>query len=126
MRKIIFRGKSVKSGEWVTGHYCNCSLLDGDKNKTGHYIVEYPNKYHEVYTETIGEYIGLKDVNGNKIFEADIVKCYDIIGVVKIKNCFCIQWKNNFGGVSMMPLNGKNTLEIIGNIYDNPELLKGE
>lgn len=87
------------------------------------------------------QYTGIKDINGKEIFEGDIVKCtgmIEIVGVVEFKDCeFCIKYKGkydkDFNYMSLKEENEyndgkckfdfKNTFEVIGNIYDNKELL---
>lgn len=48
----LYKAQRVDNGEWVTGYYANC-CYPGDQTRTGHFIIEYPNKYHEIYTDTL-------------------------------------------------------------------------
>lgn len=135
MREILFRGKT-SGGEWVEGYYSN---LGGNHprvlkenifiGKIGR-VLEFENI--DVLPETVGQYIGLTDKNGTKIFEGDIIESceYDDIYAVKyfdsadypafdcvpeIINCDC-------NGLSYL-INVEGC-EVIGNIHDNPELLE--
>lgn len=133
MRVILFRGKRVDNGEWIEGFYAKSGekkyiLIDNDI-AVGYLAMK------EVNPDTIGQYTGLTDKNGTKIFEGDIVKReYTLwhgetkktretqIGVVSYSNkdCgFCLDKVCNL----RKPWDG-DTLEIIGNIHDSPEKLK--
>lgn len=134
MREILFRGKTVQ-GEWIEGfltHYCNAW-----------YIVYQggPRVGYEVIPETIGQYTGLIDKNGKKIFEGDIVRCRyanvlkneHIQTVVFYCGKFMAKFSNGgayaelFDGVKHFDFDKSvymTEIEIIGNIHDNSELLK--
>ena len=138
MREILFRGKTDK-GEWVQG----CFLHNGFDYDTA--IWEEENKLvTEVTPKTVGQYTGLTDKNGTKIFEDDIVKCtdtfsdYEFIAVVMFGNP-----KGEYNwGFQLNRISGANAntdillwvdveetgafIEIIGNIHDNPEILESE
>lgn len=142
MREIIFRGKRKDNGEWAYGN-----LVTGIfKNKTGEdipYILnvddaEYycledladDNGYFEVLPETIGQYTGLKDKNGDMIFEGDIVEGWyfdneDGYGVVGWDNGAFIVGNRSIEGIFYDNFDGWY-FEIVGNVHDNPGLLKGE
>lgn len=134
MREILFRGKSIDRDEWVYGYYANCSK--GDRHFTEHYIIEYPDIYHKVYIDTIGQYTGLKDKNGKKIFEGDILKQY--AGTTELGkdlyffyNVIFDQSAASYGGLEicnneMCYFVDLEDSEIIGNIYDKTELLRGK
>lgn len=71
--RYLFKAKRLDNGEWVIGSYANC-CYQNEEDKTGHFILEYPNKFHEIYTSTICQCTGLKDKTGKLIYENDIVK----------------------------------------------------
>ena len=126
MREILFRGKRVDNGEWVYGLICRV----GDKYAN---IVEKGTEViYSVSTKTIGQYTGLTDKNGKKIFEGDIVKytsgsdCFYHKVVFETRNFCCyfgivISDTETWGfGMEVPP----SMFEVIGNIHDNPELLE--
>ena len=127
MREILFRGKTEK-GEWVQG--------DLSQHTTGKKFIRCKNKNalcsYEVIPETIGQYTGLTDKNGKKIFEGDILQ-FDYIGKnLGVNGIAFVSFQNGKFGVEwgyhkeFVCLDGfaNTTLEVIGNIHDNPELLE--
>lgn len=120
MREILFKAKRIDNGEWVVGQYVNTCYPGKDK-ETGHFIVVYPNKYHEIYTSTICQFTGLCDKNGNKIWENDILK-YEW-GEERID---VVEYQPPIFTYSKSMRWSLNKDEVIGNIFDNPELLQEE
>lgn len=118
MREIIFRGKRLNDGEWVEGN-----LFIPDKPDTPTQICIGTNVVricYDVNPLTIGQYTGLTDKNGKKIFEGDIVLWCGIKGTVVWKgHKFYV--KSNL----IWDFSDDEYIEVIGNIHDNPELLKG-
>lgn len=151
MREILFRAKRIDTGEWVEGYYIRqdettyCFKEDYERHpeNTKHYIVfdmptdwGLPNRHlvTEIDPETLCQYTGLKDKNGKRIWENDIVGAWSegkhTIGRVKrrVDGLYIIYpsyQKQEFWGLCPDE-NGKTTVEVIGNIFDNTELLKGE
>jgi len=130
MREILFRGKRKDNGEWFEGFYGKSGekayiIYDND------IAVSYVSM-KEVIPETVGQYTGLSDKNGNKIFEGDILEFPDRF-VVVFWHTHLGCWDSNFlkftnkenGREDMSPLNWDCKSKVIGNIHDNPELLKG-
>lgn len=122
MREILFRGKSKAQGsEWLYGDvliYENSAQIWETINNRKHNSV--------VALETIGQFTGLTDCNGKKIFEGDIV--YDTIDRENALIIFDIgmYYVHNDKMHIRLGVSMSMQVEVIGNIHDNPELLKGE
>lgn len=136
MREILFRGQTRRKGEkvymsgapvpsnWVYGGVAQ-SVPDRDFSII--YQIEPEIKKYPVYADTVSQYTGIDDNNGNKIFEGDIVdilteneeigvvECFNGAFIVKADG-FCLDFLNNINGTDV---------SVVGNIQDNPELLKG-
>ena len=127
MRTIKFRGKSILTDEWFYGDLVHSA----DKKRTA-ILVNDKDSYDEceVDPETVGQFTGLYDREGKEIFEGDILRFGNSqSGVCEVKwnehiAAFCIRFyfKDEIGS---RPLGGGVEFAIIGNIHDNPELLKG-
>ena len=136
-REILFRGKRVDNNQWTEG-FLSFIYTDG-RNSNGFIYTDKAQIYspvevmsHDVYTSTVGQFTGLTDKNGVKIFEGDILTT-DLFRpyVVVIFRDGCFMFNCNDGGKDywdiMLPIMKKaqtQTLyhEVIGNIHDTPDL----
>lgn len=125
MREILFRGKRTDNGAWETG---SLVVIRGGTSEERIYIAEKMTGYHTpVISETVGQYTGLTDKNGKRIFEGDIVAGYfdhkEIIGYILYGSNakFFIERLGLYG---IFLDNSEDWVEVIGNIHDNPELLE--
>ncbi len=130
MREILFRGKRADNGEWVEGFLTQWS----DSNyqiKSGY---ENAGVTRTVISKTVGQYTGLCDKNGKKIFEGDIV-AGALWWQENPKNGLVIFRDGSFGllwyrgeAEQFNPFTSMCNIvyEVIGNIHDNPELLRKE
>ena len=128
-REILFRGKRVDNGEWVKG-YLICPEFDKSRAYIGYL---FPDDDHdldvaEVASSTVGRFTGLTDRNGVKIFEGDIVRYGDTIHrVVFEQRNGTAYFGLVYAACETLPFGHYQDLkqiEVIGNIYDNPELLE--
>ena len=141
MREILFRGKRTDNGEWIEGYYRD---LDGEHprilkenifiGKFGR-VLEFKNI--DVIPETVGQFTGLTDKNGVRIFEGDICrfKRFNDVHIGKIvfnaTTASFVMWYQPIVGAygekatQKMLLSVCDDIEVIGNIHDNPELLEG-
>ena len=138
MREILFRGKRLDNGEWVEGAFLNdrngafyiCPAVSdisygdgGNRRRIG--------CWYKVDQSTVGQYTGMKDKNGKRIFEGDVAKVLQ----GKDKDIAYVGFEN--GAFMLYPKTGniyERTLweywyndwdvEVVGNITDNPELLE--
>lgn len=138
MREILFRGKQVDTGEWLQG-FLSQSRNIKEKPAILKLCIEYEEKgimmFGMVDPKTVGQFTGLTDKNGKRIFEGDIIKTkkygkdvghsnvndYDIF-VVKYEPAMFRLENHNRGFV--LDDDRYSKYEVIGNIHDNPELLK--
>lgn len=129
MREILFRGKQKDNYEWCEGFYARY------RNK--HYIIEMVNElivnWHEVFPDTVGQYTGLTDKNGKRIFEGDIVDCWsegvNAKGTVQQRKdgmwIIYPAWQKIIMWSLCPDEHCNTTVVVIGNIHDNPELIGG-
>lgn len=121
MRGILFRGKNADNGEWVYGYYW--------ANELGNHFIRvteedynYVLEDYEILSETVGEYTGLTDKNGKKIFEGDIIRSNSERGYIEYYPNDCAFDVVDDHGFYWL-ISEMSNIEVIGNIHDNPELL---
>lgn len=125
MREILFRGKRDDNLEWIEGYIYRIT-----ENQEMPFLMmkDYHGCSYQVYPDTVGQYTGLTDKNGKKIFEGDVVAqpvckytvefdggAFFLIPIPKHNPYDCPYQLIGFGAM----------FEVIGNIHDNPELIGG-
>lgn len=150
MREILFRGKRVDNGEWTEGYFIYCkSEWEDESGRTAEIIPReadrickgeyYPYDVYEVDPETVGQFTGLTDKNGRRIFEGDIVdmtgEWWDASGPAGYNSPITsVKWDKYICGFSPFANYDcdcgvyieASGCEVIGNIHDNPELMDGK
>ena len=136
MREILFRGKRLDNGEWVEGFYAVASgnrhlILEDGYREGFDYNGIADSDYWDVDPATVGQFTGLHDMVGSRVFEGDIVRAYtqswafaDHVFVVKYGDRSF--YMSNPSGETDQQKNWYMNFRVIGNIHDNPELLAEE
>lgn len=129
MREILFRGQTRKKGEKVRidgtpldGIWVYGGIMVANRERSIIYQIEPNFDKFSVHSETVGQYTGLTDKNGVKIFEGDIVQHENLIVEVAYIEKYT-RFAGKRKGCTMAMFDWKSC-EVIGNIYDNPELLE--
>lgn len=126
MREVLFRGKRLDNGEWVEGYVM---IHDHDKatifrQNQGDGSLE----GFEVVPETVCQYTGMTDKNGSKVWENDIIQMFyrdgeTNVGTIRYTD-ECVRFQYYEGNIIGYGIDITCDMEVIGNIFDNPELLK--
>ena len=132
MRTIKFRGKASHNGEWLYGDLINIHgehhiLGEDDMREDGHHVTQDSDRPTWVEPDTIGQFTSLYDKNRKEIYEGDILKAGDIelLEVRFVRGVFAFLWNGNLDEEFPTSYPTHEWAEVIGNIHDNPELLKG-
>lgn len=147
MREILFRGKRTYNGGWIEGSLIHADLLDGRSytsilpaDETSVHPLDWPylccetgtfdGRAFPVKPETVGQFTGLTDKNGKRIFEGDIVLCDRNIAPSVDKQTFETKYDRmdgfyGEGWSSCVTMDQHEMMEVVGNVHDNPELLEG-
>lgn len=125
MHEVLFRGKRISNSKWVEGFmYSQHFPLEF---RDDFYIRCYDTDYL-VLPETVGQYTGLTDKNGVRIFEGDIIQSLEssVTGLVQWfpEHSAFMVWCKSANEVGFL-YECVNIIKVIGNIHDNPEILKG-
>lgn len=126
MREILFRGKRADNGVWIVG-----DLRHWRSGKVGIHC-DATGRTLPVRPETVGQYTGLTDKNGNRIFEGDIVECWSegvcARGTVQQRKdglwIIYPAWQKYIMWGLCPDEHMHTTVEVIGNIHDNPEIVE--
>ena len=122
--EIKCRGKRTDNEAWVIGQYVNCQWPE-NKSRTGHFISKYPGTLHEIYTDSLCQFIGIDDKDQTSIFEKDVVLCtwYGQTESGPVQKYSTYVLVNSVTDVEALKwLKRSVKLTVIGNVIDDPEL----
>ena len=125
MREILFHGKRIDNGEWVEGDLIHSYL------KTGDTCIWCDDGIYQVDPSTVGQYTGLTDKNGKKVFEGDVIKYKDrlfgwILAEIRFDNgCYEAKRLHSCNSPAIDIVMNESEIEVVCTIHDNPELLEG-
>lgn len=125
MREILFRGKRIDNGEWVKGFYVCIPdthyIMTGKFDSLTNGIIN--SEAYKVDPSTVGQFTGLEDKLGTKIFEGDVIDDLGVEYIVVFDSDYA-QFRGKFDGWNAEISHIASRCEVIGNIHDNPELLE--
>ena len=125
MRAIKFRGFNAKNKQWLYGFYL--------QNRGAHFVC--PDEFamgkswddYEVEPDSVGQFSTLYDKHKNEIYDGDVLKCYDIKSLIEVRfvrGVFAFLWNGNLDDECVTQAPTHEWAEVIGNIHDNPGLIK--
>jgi uncharacterized phage protein (TIGR01671 family) len=120
MREILFRGKTKVYNKWVYGWYCG-KILSEDMSRTeeSSQIIDDKTLYwHTCEAETVGQFTGITDKNGKKVFDGDVIKAIASNPVGEDIEATVIVSLDDYE--LMWDIEHSHEIEVIGNIHDNP------
>lgn len=141
MTPIRFRGKDAKTGEWLYGYYVEQHLPEYDTDQPDR-ITGYTNLpmlfndepgqrdgcyWHEVVYNTVGQFSTLRDKNGKEIYAGDILRAGDektLLEVRFVRGVFAFLWNGDLDDEFPCNAPTQEWAEIVGNIHDNPKMIK--
>ena len=133
MKSIKFRAKTIRAGKWSKWMYGSLDFTKYTYQEARIVGYDDPVQYwHKIDKNTIGQFTGQKDKNKKEIYEGDILRFSEVDTAI-------VEWNEKYSNFMVKPIQDyyfdsdvlghaleyNNNVEIIGNIYDNPELLKG-
>ena len=144
MREILFRGKRLDNGDWVEGYLYEHEprlvgiVSENDEPEASKWFIARtgfadwnmprPVELVEVDPSTVGQYTGLKDKNGERIFDGDIVQAH--FRTNHSKQIFRVTFDDGMfifnNDYVKLPVRGIYGIKVIGNVHDNPEYMKGD